>query len=575
MAPERTAVKSESLLLRPSTDTQAPPDDPCTICRRTDPGLKYTIDGWRIVRCRACHHLYVSPRPATSEIHAIYDESYFANPAFRATDHDAYFGYMDYIRDRANIQRRLAQVLARIERHEWKGRLLDVGCGLGFFVEVAQIHSWEAMGVELNEYAVAWARQHVSDQVKHGTVETIDVPDNYFDCVTMFDVIEHLPDPREELREIWRVLRPGGLLVVVTPDAGSIVSRSLADHWLEMKRAPEHLHFFSVDGLATLLALNGFTAFERQSIGKITTLRVIIADLKFYSPKIFGAIERALDKRGLTDKIVDIDPRTKVCMYARKTGPPKPPSARPIPPTEVPRVAGRKLARTAVGSVGRSANDPMSLARRYRWERRYPEPRESSVDAFIRPKIDWLSKSVALHADTSVLDVSAANGTCTWHLGERSNRVVGVDFSYALLKRAPKGGSPRVQADAALLPFADDTFDIVLESNFLHHVPDPETVLDEMIRVSNRYIVLIEANRWHPPMAAFMALHPPDWKGLRFSPRYIRRLARRSCLSVVALGTLGMIYPNHTPGVLLRPLARFDGPYPLGAYTVALLEKHK
>lgn len=562
-----------------STDGLAPGrqsarEDACTICLRTDPVLAYTVDRWRIVRCQGCHHLYVSPRPPISEIHAIYDESYYANPAFASVDHDAYFGYMDYIRDREHIQQRLAHVLARIERHEWKGRLLDVGCGLGFFVEVADIHGWDAMGVELNEYAVGWAQEHVSDKIRYGTVATIDAAAESFDCVTMFDVIEHLPDPRQELREIWRVLRPGGLLVLVTPDAGTLVSRALGSHWLEMKRAPEHLHFFTVDGLAALLALNGFTAFERHSMGKITTIRVIFADLKFYSPRLFGRIERLLERLGLADKVVDIDPRTKMCVYARKTGNPKPALARPLPPPEVPRVASRELTRTAVGSAGRSANDPLSVARRFRWERKYPDPRDESVRGFAVPKIEWIAKSAPITPDTTILDVSAANGTFTWHLGELTEHVVGVDFSRPLLKRA-LAGARCIQADAALLPFADESFDFVLESNFFHHVPDPETVLDEMVRVSKKYIVLVEPNRWHPPMAAFMALHPPDWKGLRFGPNHIRRLARRSCLSVVALSPQGMVYPNHTPAALVGFLGRFDQPRPWGAYTVALLEKRR
>src|SRR2546429_470334 len=79
----------------------------------------------------------VSPRPSMEDVVAIYGETYFENPAFRTIDHDAYFGYMDYLRDRRNIQLRLRQVLARVERHEWRGRLLDIGCGLGLFVEVA------------------------------------------------------------------------------------------------------------------------------------------------------------------------------------------------------------------------------------------------------------------------------------------------------------------------------------------------------------------------------------------------------------------------------------------------------
>jgi 2-polyprenyl-3-methyl-5-hydroxy-6-metoxy-1,4-benzoquinol methylase len=298
-------------------------DTQCTICRApsTASTLAHVVDGYRIVRCGGCRHLYVSPRPSTDVIREIYGEEYFENPAFENTDHDAYFGYMDYLRDRERIQIRLSEVLARIKRHEWHGRLLDVGCGLGFFVEVAQSEGWDAWGVELNKHAVDWANEHVTDRVLYGTVDTLDFPDASFDCVTMFDVIEHLDDPRNDLQDVWRVLRPGGLLVLVTPDAGALVSRALGAHWLEMKRAPEHLHFFSVDSLARLLQLSGFTAFEWHSIGKITTLRTVLADLKFYSPELFGSIEDWFERRGWNDKVVDVDPRTKMCLYARKTGP--------------------------------------------------------------------------------------------------------------------------------------------------------------------------------------------------------------------------------------------------------------
>jgi 2-polyprenyl-3-methyl-5-hydroxy-6-metoxy-1,4-benzoquinol methylase len=293
-------------------------DAVCTICRSGDAAPRFTVDGWHIVRCRSCGHQYVSPRPSMDDVHQIYDESYFQNPAFATTDHDAYFGYMDYLRDRENIQKRLADVLHRVERHQPRGRLLDVGCGLGFFVEVAMMGGWDAWGIDLNKHAVEWANEHVSEHVHYGTVDHLTEPDGSFDCVTMFDVIEHLDDPAGEIREISRVLRPGGLLVVVTPDAGSLMAKVLRSRWLEMKRAPEHLHFFDKGGLRRLLDDVGLDAFESHSIGKITTLRTVLADLKFYSPRVFGGIERVLERRGLADRVVDLDPRTKMCVYARK-----------------------------------------------------------------------------------------------------------------------------------------------------------------------------------------------------------------------------------------------------------------
>lgn len=294
----------------------------CTVCRDDDARRAYVVDGHQIVRCTRCEHLYVSPRPSMDEVLSIYGAEYFENPAFQRTDHDAYFGYMDYLSDRENIQLRLRQVIAHVEQLHEPGRLLDIGCGPGLFVEVGDANGWESWGVDLNEHAVAWARQHVSPRVRLGTVSEIDAEDESYDCVTMFDVIEHLADPRADLLEVWRAMKPGGILVVVTPDAGAPMSRALGSRWLEMKRAPEHLQFFTVEGLANLLHLSGFTAIEWHSIGKITTLRNILADMRFYADGFFRLLEREFDKVGLADRVFDVDPRTKLCLYARKTGEP-------------------------------------------------------------------------------------------------------------------------------------------------------------------------------------------------------------------------------------------------------------
>ena len=539
------------------------------------------IDGHHIVRCQCCGHLYVSPRPPIDEVIRIYDSNYFENPAFTTIDHDAYFGYRDYLRDRENIQRRLRQVLREIERHEWKGRLLDVGCGFGLFVEVARMSGWDAWGIDVNEHAVKWAREHVSDQVSHGIVEDLDVPDGWFDCVTMFDVIEHLDDPRTSLREVHRILRPGGLLVIVTPDAGSVVSRALGARWLEMKRAPEHLHFFSVASLAWLLPMCGLTGFEWHSFGKITTVRTVLADLRFYSDRLFGGIEALLDRWGLADRIVDIDPRTKLCMYARKTGELLPSDwVGPLGPVDIQRVRRRGFGRAGVRSVrdggaqqrSDSSPNPFTVRQRRYWERkeRFLDPREPGPSAFARPKLEWASRHLAIEESTSTLDVGAGSGTLTWHLAERAGRTIGLDFSRNLLNRSPCHGA-LVQGDALHLPFQNNAFDIVLEGNFLHHVDDPVAVLREMARVARVGVILVEPNRWHPPMSVFMLAKRSEWRGLRFDERFVRRLAESAGLTVTAAAPQGAIYPNQTPRAALGPLARFDHPGRLGAYVVAVL----
>jgi 2-polyprenyl-3-methyl-5-hydroxy-6-metoxy-1,4-benzoquinol methylase len=535
---------------------------PCTICRATRTRTAYVVDGHRIARCTGCGHLFVSPRPPMNDVMAIYGEQYFENPAFTTTDHDAYFGYMDYLRDRDHIQARLGGVLDRVARRERPGRLLDVGCGLGLFVEVAALGGWDAWGVDPNEHAIKWTREHITEQVSYGTLEDIEGEEG-FDCITMFDVIEHVEDPRAELEHVWRLLRPNGLLVVVTPNAGAVVPRLLGARWLEMKRAPEHLHFFSARGLSRILDGAGFTPIEWHSIGKITTLRIVLADLRFYSEAIFGGVERGLERLGLADRVVDIDPGTKLCMYARKTGHPSPVGSmpeRPDPPIH--RVRGRDSRRHR-----RSFDEQQ---RRY-WEgkERFLDPRLPGPTAFAVPKLDWVAHHVAIDAGTSVLDVGAGNGTITWHLGERAGLAVGVDRSTNLIERSPY--RPMVQCDAVLLPFPDKSFDVVVESNFLHHADDPVAVLTEMARVARGPLVLIEPNRWHPPMAAFMTLNRSEWRGLRFDERSVERLAHAAELKVVASSVQGAVYPNVTPAWLLPALRRFDRPGRLGGYVTAVL----
>jgi len=303
---------------------EAAVDTACTVCRSEDANPAFLVDGHRIVRCVRCRHLYVSPRPAMTEVHAIYGESYFENPAFQTGNNDEHFGYCDYLGDAANTRIRFRQVLRRIESYQPGGRLLDVGCGPGVFVDTAIERGWEAWGVDLNASAVKWAREHVSDTIHLGTISDLDLPPESVDCVTMLDVIEHFGDPRADLLAAARALRPGGVIAIVTPDAGAVVPRLLGSKWLEMKRAPEHLHFFTAGTLAGVLSASGFDAIEWHSFGKVGSVRTMLAEFRFYSTRVVGGIERILDGTRLGDAVLDVDPRTKLCMYARKVRDPLP-----------------------------------------------------------------------------------------------------------------------------------------------------------------------------------------------------------------------------------------------------------
>src|SRR5262249_19583871 len=136
-------------------------------------------------------------------------------------------------------------------------RLLDVGCGPGFLVEDARDRGWSARGIDLNPWAVEFGRTELGLELDVARLQDAGLADGELDVLTMMDLIEHIPYHGELLAEAARVVRPGGMLALLTPDAGSPVSRALGPRWPEVQRA-EHLVLFSVEGLAQLLDEHGF-----------------------------------------------------------------------------------------------------------------------------------------------------------------------------------------------------------------------------------------------------------------------------------------------------------------------------
>lgn len=118
--------------------------------------------------------------------------------------------------------------LATIQRHfrlPQHPRLLDVGCALGFMLQVARGAGWEPVGVETSEFAARYAAEKTGCSVRTGTLQEAGFPSESFDVVTLMDVIEHVPDPDGLLREVRRVLRPEGVAYIVTPNFASFFVR--------------------------------------------------------------------------------------------------------------------------------------------------------------------------------------------------------------------------------------------------------------------------------------------------------------------------------------------------------------
>ena len=173
----------------------------------------------------------------------------------------------------ARQKQRIGTILnhARRRLHSSNGtvRMLDVGCSSGSVLQVAHAAGLEVYGVEPAPEAAATARKQGFD-VFTGFLEDAAFPDHHFDMVTLFEVIEHLAEPLPLAREVFRILKPGGIWVIGTGNADSWTLRMQGAHWeyLDIDRHGGHISFFNPHSIRLLARRAGF------DVAAITTKRV-------------------------------------------------------------------------------------------------------------------------------------------------------------------------------------------------------------------------------------------------------------------------------------------------------------
>ncbi len=217
----------------------------CPVCGAPDPSPLFAKDGYSMVECRGCGAVFVGEDPASIDFGALYGESYYTGGS------DAVFA--DYVGQeaarRAQARRKLMTLRWLPPRVARRGRWLDVGCAAGFFLAEARAF-YEVQGVELSAWSSAYARDRLGLPVITGTLPDAKLPADHYDVVTLWDVIEHVPDPVPLLAEAARVLKPGGRLVLTTGDWGSRYAQAKGADW-HLMTPPWHLTMFSRATLST------------------------------------------------------------------------------------------------------------------------------------------------------------------------------------------------------------------------------------------------------------------------------------------------------------------------------------
>lgn len=218
--------------------------------------------GYMLYTCRACGLTFVSPVPDSA---AVYGEDYFSGAT-------GGHGYVDYDADKEPMTPTFEEYLKRIRHLSGGNRILDVGAATGFFLQIAQRSGFDAYGVEISSYAAQRATEKGIPMIT-GTLA--DVPaEPLFDVITLLDVIEHVGNPEAELLRANALLQTDGLLVINTPDIGSLYARLMGKKW-HLIVPPEHLVYFDRATMRALLEKTGFTVLSISTVGKRFTLQYI------------------------------------------------------------------------------------------------------------------------------------------------------------------------------------------------------------------------------------------------------------------------------------------------------------
>ncbi len=175
------------------------------------------------MRCEECTVQYSEHTPSEQELPAHYGEYYFhGDPA----------GYPAYEADELVHRSRATHYLRDLAAHQQRaGRLLDVGCATGFFIDEARRAGWQVRGIDVSAWAAGYARERLNLDVMQGAFPHPALEGTPFNAVTMFNVLEQLPDPRAAEQALRRMVAPGGIVALETWDADALVVRLAGMHW--------------------------------------------------------------------------------------------------------------------------------------------------------------------------------------------------------------------------------------------------------------------------------------------------------------------------------------------------------
>jgi 2-polyprenyl-3-methyl-5-hydroxy-6-metoxy-1,4-benzoquinol methylase len=269
----------------------------------------------QVVQCRHCSLMYANPRSQEADVVLIkqYDPKVVLEKVAAANKWREEKETLQ-VRDYRDTRAYLSQLFPQ------RGSLIEVGSGLGYLLEFFRQDGWSPFGVEPSAGLCSYAESRFGIRTFAGTLEEAQLPEASAEVVTMIHVIEHVPDPLAVLREIHRVLKPGGCLVLETPRYDSLMFRLLGKRERSLS-CDGHIYFFTTPTLEAMARSAGFTVLKNDIVGRSLTFARLIYNIGVISKS--QRVRRGLDwvskKLGLNKATLSLNMRDMQRLYLAKT----------------------------------------------------------------------------------------------------------------------------------------------------------------------------------------------------------------------------------------------------------------
>jgi len=252
----------------------------CLVCGSTQFKALPAFTKDYLVKCANCGFVFCERIPTRQELDAEYSK----------------YGRNDYLSP-VTITR-YNELLDGMEPYRKTNRLIDVGCGIGYFLEVAKQRGWDVYGTEFTDNAVDICRKK-GIKMQQGVFDPKNYEAGSFDIVTSFEVMEHINNPSIEVENFRKVLRVGGLVYLTTPNFNGLARNIAKSNW-NIVHYPEHLSYYTPKTIARLMKAHGFKTKKILTTGvSVTRIKTSmkVSDQKFISPtsddeKIRNAFEK-------------------------------------------------------------------------------------------------------------------------------------------------------------------------------------------------------------------------------------------------------------------------------------------